>query len=190
MSTPYSSFIPQAGHFPYDLFVQVARDCKDDDIIVEVGAFLGHGTCFMCEALAVYDKRPKFYAFDPWDQVLERVYGKMRDGDMPWGEPIEDWKKRVGGPTPLYDAFLFYLNGCPANGRLWDHAQFPANCSGPEFEENSLAFVFLNYSREDAEIDKEVANWFPHVRPGGILAIWNPEWEKQGGPSLRTMLKA
>lgn len=187
--TAYHHFVPHDGDFPYQLFDTVARTCKDDDILVEVGAFLGHGTCYMCEALAAHDKRPKFYAFDPWDQILEPIYGPMRTGNMPWGEPIDDWKKRVGGPTPLYDAFLFYVNGSPCKDRLFDHAQFPANCSGPEFELDSLAFVFLNYGRDDAEIDKEVANWFPRVRPGGLLAIWNPEWEKQGGPSLRTMLK-
>lgn len=167
----YSSFVPHDGDFPYQLFEQVARDCKDDDIMVEVGAFLGHGTCFMCEALMAYDKRPKFYAFDPFDQVLEGCHGKMRDGDMPWGEPIEAWKNRVGGPTPLYDAFLFYLNGSPCKDRLFDHAQFPANCSAPEFPEESLSFVFLNYSRDPAEIKKEIDNWKPRIKCGGYLAV-------------------
>lgn len=167
----YHDFVPHDGDFPYDLFTKIAQDCKDDDIMVEVGAFFGHGTCFMAEELQRFGKRPKFYAFDPWDQVLEPVYGGMRTGNMPWGEPIADWKQRVGGPTPLYDAFLFYLNGCPAKDRLFDHAQFPANCSAPEFPEESLSFVFLNYSRDPVEIKKEIENWKPRIKCGGYLAV-------------------
>lgn len=172
----YSSHIPHDPAHHYAFFDEAAAICTDDDIIVEVGAFIGHGTCYMTEQLAAHNKRPKFYAIDPWDQKLEGVYGKTRTGNMPWGEPIATWANRVGGPTPLYDAFLFYLNGCPTKDRLFDHAQFPAVCAGEEFEDESLAYVLLNYSREQEEIDRETSNWWPKIRPGGALAVHNPLW--------------
>jgi hypothetical protein len=167
----YADFIPHYPDFPYALFDEVAKNCVDSDIIVEAGAFLGHGTCYMAEQLKLNGKRPKFYALDPWDQVLEPIYGKMRADDMPWGEPIETWKARVGGPTSLYEAFLFYLNGCQAKDYLFDHAQFPINSSWGEFEDGSLSFVLLNYSRDPNEIRQEIESWWPKVRPGGKLAV-------------------
>lgn len=165
---PYSSFVPHYEGFPHDLFDRVAKDCNDTDILVEVGAFLGHGTCYMCERLAAYGKRPKFYAFDPWDQILEPFYGKMRTGDMPWGEPIEKWKERGGR---LYDAFLFYMANCPNKDRLYDWLQVPANSSAPEFKDESLSFVFLNYAQDKAGIDEEIERWFPKVKVGGLMVI-------------------
>lgn len=168
----YSSFIPHLGEIPYDLFTQIARECKDEDIIVEVGAFLGHATCFMAEELQAAGKRPKFYAFDSWDQQLERVYGSMRTDLMPWSQSIEDWKRTVGGPTPLYDTFLANLNGCPAKDRVYDFAQFPASTVAEEFPQESVSFVFLNYSRYPAEIKRQIDSWWPRLKSGGLLAAW------------------
>lgn len=164
----YSDFVPHYDNFPHTLFEKVARDCTNDDILVEVGAFLGHGTCYMAECLTAYDKRPKFYALDPFDQILEPIYGQMRTGDMPWGESIEKWRARGGR---LYDSFLFYLDNCPCKDRLYDHAQFPCNSSAGEFEDGTLAFVFLNYARDFDGIKEEMENWWPKIKNGGCLAM-------------------
>lgn len=182
---PYHRFVPHAGPFPYDLFDQVAKDCSDGDIIVESGAFLGHGTCFMAEALQAHGKRPRFYALDPWDQVLEPIYGLMRTAPMPWGEPIAAWKRRMESPTPLYDAFLFYLDNCPAKDRVFDHAQFPSGSVAGEWEDGTVSFVFLNYSWTEDWIDHDVKLWFPKLKPNGLLAIGATDTHP-----LRTMLKS
>lgn len=180
----YASFIPHHDPFPYSLFSEVANRCADGEIIVEVGAFLGHGTCYMAEQLARLDKRPRFYAIDSFDQVLEPVWGEMRTEPMPWGEPIEAYWKRGGN---LYDAFLFHLSQCPAADRVYDYAQFPAASCFGEWEDGTVSAAILHYSRDDVAIDKQVAGWWAKLKPGGLLGVFNPNWN---GSHTRTMVKA
>ena len=165
-STTYSRFVPGPPAFPYEAFNQIAAECSNDDIIVEVGAFLGHGTCYMAECLARYDKRPKFYAIDVWDGQLEPHYGETRTSDMPWGETIHEWRARGGR---LYDSFCFYLDQCPHKDRLYDHVGFPPATCMDEFSDNSISFVYLGYSKTEARIQEEIKRWMPKLKSGGRL---------------------
>ncbi len=168
MSQPYSSFIPHYDLFPHCLFDQIAKTCTDSDIIVEVGAFLGHGTCYLAEQLAANGKRPKFYAIDIWDEPKEFVGGEYRSGLMPWGEDIEAWRARGGS---LYDSFRFYLDGCPHKDRLYDHVQFPASTCMQEFADNSVSYVILSYTQDEKAVQDEVTNWWPKLKSNGLITI-------------------
>ncbi len=164
----YSSFIPHYDLFPRALFDQIAKTCTDSDIIVEVGAFLGHGTCYLAEQLAANGKRPKFYAIDIWDEPKEFVGGEYRSGLMPWGEDIEVWRARGGS---LYDSFRFYLDGCPHKDRLYDHVQFPASTCMQEFADNSVRRVILSSTQDEVAVQREVTEWWPKLVSGGEIMI-------------------
>lgn len=164
----YSSFVPHYDGFPYALFEHIASDCANTDLLVEVGAFLGHGTCYMAECLVAYDKRPRFVTIDMWDEAVEPIYGENRTGDMPWGEPIAEWRARGGR---LYDSFRFYLDNCPHKDRVYDHAQFPSAAATDEFKNDSVAFAWLAYSQTQEGIERDVKAWWPKIKSGGVLAI-------------------
>lgn len=165
----YVRFVPTSSTpFPHILFDEVAATCDDSDIIVEVGCYLGHGTCYLAECLAHYGKRPRFYAIDSWDQVLEPIYGATRTAALPWGESIEAFHARGGS---LYDAFRFYLDNCPARDRLWDHAQFPAQSCMEEFKDNSVSFVYLGYPDTEENIQKQIEKWRPKMKENGRIAL-------------------
>lgn len=166
--TPYSSFIPHYDTFSPTLFDQIAKTCTDSDIIVEVGAFLGHGTCYLAKQLATNGKRPKFYAIDIWDEPKEFVGGEYRSGPMPWGEDIEAFRKRGGS---LYDSFRFYLDGCPDKDRVYDHVQFPASTCMQEFADDSVSKVILSYTQDEKAMQEEVTNWWPKLVSGGEVTI-------------------
>ncbi len=176
----YSQFVPHHDPFPHALFDEVSRHVADNEIVVEVGACMGHGTCYLAEQFARQNKRPRFYAIDSWDQVLEPVYGAMRTEPLPWGESIEAFWKRGGS---LYETFLYHLEQCPDGDRLFDHAQFPAICCFGEWADDSVSAVILHQSRDEREIDVQVAGWWTKLRSGGMVGIWD-------GAKTRTMIKA
>ncbi len=178
----YSSFVPHYPAYSYESLDQAARTCKDSDIIVEVGAFLGHGTCFMAEQLKIYGKRPKFYAIDLWDEPKEFAAGEYRTGPMPWGESIEAFRARGGS---LYDSFRFYLDNCPDKDRVYDHVQFPASTCMQEFADDSVSWVILNYTQDETAVQQEVTDWWPKLKSGAEITIM----AREDAP-LRTLKKA
>jgi len=168
MRVPYSQFVPFHEGFPHKDLSEAARICQDGDILVEVGAFLGHGVCYMTEGLALLGKRPKLYAIDTWDEPDSLCQGAVRRPDMPWGEPLSDWRARGGR---LYESFRFYVDGSPHRDYLYDHVQFPPGSCMDEFAEDSVSFVFLNYSQDEGAINQEVQKWWVKLKSGGQLLI-------------------
>ncbi len=179
----YSDFIPHYDNLSHTMFEIAARTCKDGDIMVEVGAFMGHATCYMAECLVAYDKRPKLYAIDMWDEVVEPAHGENRTGLMPWGnETIADWRARGGR---LYDSFRFYVDGCPFRDRIYDFVQFPAKSCMQDFDDDSVSWVFLNYTQDELAVQQEVTDWFPKLKSGGLIQI-----AARGDAPLRSLQKA
>ncbi len=178
----YSQFVPLDRYLSHAPFEDIAKTCKDSDIIVEVGAFLGHGTCYMAERLAAYQKRPKFYAIDLWDEPKEFAAGEYRAGLMPWGESIEAFRARGGS---LYDSFRFFLDNCPDKDRVYDHVQFPASTCMQEFADNSVSQVILNYTQNELAVQQEVTDWWPKLVSGAEITIMGRE-----DTPLRTLKKA
>lgn len=173
--TPYSSFVPHFSTLPYDLLEKQVVTASDGDIIIEVGAFLGHGTCFLTECLEKHNKKLKLYANDLWDEPEIFCRGAHRNELMPWGETIESWRARGGR---LYDSFLFYLENSPTKKWLYDHVQLPPTEIMNEFEDNSISTVFLGFSDREEDIQKEREKWMGKIRPGGTLIMAATEFRE------------
>ena len=169
----YYRFVPGQEQFPTSLYQEVARQCDDSDVLVEVGAGFGRSTSLMCELLAHYNKHPKFFVIDTFGTVPAPDDGGPLKGETPWNEPWEKWAERVGGTNRMIDQFLFYLDNCPAKDRLTDWEQMPAWHSAGEFKNESLHFVFLN-SRGGVEqqVNKQIEEWLPKIKMGGCLGVY------------------
>ncbi len=168
-------FVPGARDFPYELLADVVRDARETDIICEVGAFLGHGTCYIMELLQYWDTRAKFYAFDLFGETPAACYGEGREGQLlPWKERFETWARRSGGGLAALDAFQFYTQQSPARDFLYDYVQFPPRHAGDDFADGSVSFALLHQSQKPENVAADMAGWWPKIKVGGMLAVHGP----------------
>lgn len=174
----YSQFIPGSHDLPYGLFDQVARECADTDILVHVGLGLGRALCYQTEALTAFDKRPKLYGFSLFGIPDAPSDGEGFSGLTPWGESVERWLARTGGPTAIVDHFINYLSHCPTADRITDWAQFPPHLIAGAFKDDEVAFAFLDASVQRENMLRDARAWLPKIAPKGHLAIQGP-WAKE-----------
>lgn len=136
--------------YVYRFAVQISHD---GDKFVEVGAWLGKSTTFMCEKIKEAYKDIEFYTVDTWEGSDEPEH--------------EEYLKSHN----LYAEFLENIKGHdvkPIRGR----SQRVAG----DFEDRSLKFVFLDGSHKKADVLEDIAKWGPKVRDGGILAGHDLDW--------------
>ncbi len=167
----YYRFIPGDENFPGYIYEEVAKDVTDEDIICEVGCFMGRTTALMTELLEFYKKSPKFYAIDMFGAYLPDGDVESLSGEMPWGEPVEKWAARVGGPQYLIDHFDFYMESNPFANKITQRVQFPPWHSSEEFDDASVFFVMLNASSNPDLVKKQLEKWYPKLKKLGTIAL-------------------
>lgn len=166
----YWKFVPGFYETPEAQFEVVASQLKDDDKAVIVGAAFGRDVCCLMEKMRKYDAKFKLYAIDPWGEEIEAIHGESNSGDTPWGEPIPAWYSRMRGAGCFFDAFRFYTSNSPARKYLYDYVQNTSSC-GNEFEPESVAFIYLSFSKTSKYLRKDLLSWWPVVKRGGVLII-------------------
>jgi hypothetical protein len=171
----YYRFVPGDEKFPISLYDDIASKVQDSDIICEIGCFMGRTTALMTELLDHYNKSPKFYAIDMFGAYLPDGDVEPLAGNMPWGEPLHKWANRSGGTQMLIDHFDFYLSNCPTANKITDRVQFPPWHSSEEFDDESVFFVMLNASRNPELIQMQLEKWWPKIKKGGTLALYNSD---------------
>lgn len=167
----YYRFVPGDEKFPEDIYDNVAQSVTNQDIIVEVGCFMGRTTALMTELLEYYNKNPKFFAIDMFGALLPDGDVEPISGNMPWGEPVERWASRTGGSQFLIDHFDFYMANNPFAYKITDRVQFPPWHSSEEFDDESVFFVLLNASNTPDLVYKQLEKWWPKIRAGGSIAV-------------------
>lgn len=167
----YYRFIPGDENFPRNIYEDVASQCKDSDIICEVGCFMGRTTALMAELLDYNNKTPKFFAIDMFGAYLDDGDVEQVTGNMPWGQSVEDWAKRVGGTQYIIDRFDFYIEDCPSAHKITQRVQFPPWHSSEEFDDESVFFVLLNASNTAELVTKQLEKWWPKIRAGGSILV-------------------
>ena len=178
----YHDFVPgpESSIEIDDTYLKVAETCSDSDIIVQVGVGLGRTTCLMCGFLKDQNKRPHFYAIDPFG--LETCDDDLagHPDTIAWGEKWTDWLARIGGPSYVIDHFDFYLANCPEGDRLTERVQFPPWHSAQEFKDASVYFVHLNTLAPKDQVEKQIAAWWPRVKVGGIMLVGSDDIRTKG----------
>jgi hypothetical protein len=119
--------------------------------IVEVGSWAGGSVLEMVEALALY-KDVRIYCVDTWEGSPKDVTGAIAKTLTP-KRVFSTFCKNVG---PLLHRVIF-----PCVGRsltwaaVWPHP---------------VAMVYIDADHEYEAVKADIAAWWPHVLPGGILA--------------------
>lgn len=140
----------------YDRMVQWY---KDGDIFVEIGSFKGKSASIMAVNIANSNKDIKFYCVDSWDGMPEHQKGAIHeDQDTVSGKLfqifLENTKSISNYITPIRKSSLEAAN---------------------DFEDKSLAFVYIDALHDYENVKKDIEAWYPKVKFGGTLAghDWN-----------------
>lgn len=130
-----------------DIFSEAVQNGKDGDYFVEVGTWKGASTSYMGVEILNSGKKIKFDAIDSFA-------GSKEHGDVT-DFLYDECKANL---QPLLD--LNIINLIKATS-----PQISTN-----YEDESLAFCFLDGSHEYEDVKNDIAAWLPKVKPGGILA--------------------
>jgi GR25 family glycosyltransferase involved in LPS biosynthesis len=146
-----------------NLYKNAVKDLKDNDIIVEVGAWKGRSSSFLAVEIANSKKDVSLYVVDTWEGSVEH----KRDPNK-------------YGLESLYKTFIH-------NMKPVEKYYVPLRTTSIEasemFEDNSLSFVFIDASHEYEDVKEDIEKWLPKVKDGGIIAghdytDWHPGVKK------------
>jgi hypothetical protein len=152
-----------------DLYDHAIATAKSGDVFVELGAAFGRSTAYMGQKIIESGKQITFYTVDPW---FDDWHGQAPDTRAPidtpgWGGEYTKWQREQGGP---FNAFVVKM-------REFDPAVLEAvhplrlyswqakNLFAPE----SLHFVFIDANHTYPEVKRDIEDWVPLVKRGGIL---------------------
>jgi predicted O-methyltransferase YrrM len=168
------------GWFDFsDLYGEMVKRAKDGARFVETGVYLGKSAAFMAVEIANSRKAITFDAYDTFQGVSEPFWKGVpaaddfryadqeadRDAD---GLMLTEARRNL---EPVRDIVSLHVSdGIEAAGR---HA------------DASLDFVFLDDNHETVHVAKEMAAWWPKVKPGGILAGHDIDWASVSAAVLR-----
>ncbi|MBU6346911.1 MAG: class I SAM-dependent methyltransferase [Cyanobacteria bacterium REEB494] len=137
------------------VYKMLVKNCRDDGRIVELGAWKGRSSSFL--VVEAYNKSPKIeiHIVDTW-------------GDNPY-DGSQDQASKV------YEKFV--ENMAPLNGLFQLHRMNTADAANL-FENKSLDGVFIDADHSYEAVKKDIQNWLPKIRKGGILAghDYNHSW--------------
>lgn len=128
------------------LYRMLVENCRPDGTIVELGAWKGRSSAFLVVEAKNKSPNIKIHIVDTWLGSGEHTVG-MTDG--------------------LYEKFI--SNMAPLNGHYQAH-RMTTDDAAPLFEDGSLDSVFIDADHTYEAVKRDIANWMPKVRKGGILA--------------------
>lgn len=156
------------GWFDFeDMYNNAIANSKDGDTLVELGSFLGKSTCYMMEKILESKKDLKFYCVDVFKITPDGRNGE--DGAMPWNQSSNEWVKQ-NGEEALYEGFLKNVNSSIASSALTGHFREDSANAARHFENDSVNFVFIDASHRFENVLRDLENWYPKIKKGGMLA--------------------
>lgn len=128
------------------LYRMMVENCRPDGTLVELGAWKGRSSAFLVVEARNKSTNIKIHIVDTWLGSGEHTIG-MTDG--------------------LYEKFI--SNMAPLNGHYQTH-RMTTDEAVPLFEDGSLDAVFIDADHTYDAVKRDISNWMPKVRKGGILA--------------------
>ena len=146
----FYSKINSENWFNYeDLYSHVVTKFNSNSHFVEVGVWKGMSACFMAVEIINSGKQIKFDCVDTWDfvdtstEISEKQCENLYDIFLSNIEPIRDSINIVRGVS-------------------WEMAS--------NYEDETLDFVFIDAGHDYNSVMKDITNWYPKIKHGGIIA--------------------
>lgn len=133
-----------------NLYKNIVKLAKDGDIFVEVGAWKGRSSSCLAVEIANSKKDITLYVVDTWEGSEEHNIGSEKESL----------------PT-LYETFI---NNMKPVEKYYFPLKITSEEASKKFRDKSIKFVFLDASHEYEDVKRDIQNWMPKVKNGGILA--------------------
>lgn len=132
---------------------------------VEVGTFQGE---FALALLECWEGK-KLWCVDPYQNDLP---------DYPAEDPVNDYD--------LEAVHVEVLNTFARFGDRWELLRMLSVEAAPRFADAAVDFVYIDANHTLPYVTRDIAIWWPKLRPGGILAghDWSNYWADQVGPAV------
>lgn len=177
---PSFSYERIPGWFTYPaLYEQAVNEAKDNDTLVEVGAWLGRSTAFLCQKVKASGKSLKVRVIDNFKVIPE-------------GLPmVSEAIAANGSVRPLFERNM-RLAGAWNNLEI--HETSSVDAAGA-ISDSSCAFVFIDADHSYESVRADIRAWRKKVRRGGILAghdcytfasVYNAVRDELGGRFITT----
>ena len=158
----YKSLI---GYFDFeDVYFKAVFHAKENDILIEVGSFLGKSAAFMVEEIDKSKKNLKFYCVDTFRIITD----DHLPASLPWGEMAEDFYKRCGD-NALYELFCKNIKYGPGGHHLTEAIKSISWEAASRFGDNSVYLVFIDAGHLYDAVSKDLNAYWPKIRSGGYL---------------------
>lgn len=142
------------GDIDASLYAKMVDRFNSGSHFVEIGSFKGRSSSSMAVEIINSGKNIRFDCVDTWLGSAEHQENhNCEDGDVVSGE--------------MFNVFL-------KNTQNVSHVINPIKLSSEEasklYEDNSIDFVFIDGAHDPRNVLKDVCNWSPKVKRGGIIA--------------------
>lgn len=143
------------GWFDFeDLYDRAVREAPPQAVFVEIGAWLGRSTAYLAQRIKESGKDIRLYVVDTWK-------------GSPGEQAHEDEVRRAGGS--IYPAFLENMRRAQVDDVILP-MPMRSDLAAQSFADESLDFVFLDSSNRYEDVVRDLSQWYPKVRLGGVLA--------------------
>ena len=146
----YHTYQKIDGWFDFQsVYSEMVKNGKDGDHFVEIGSWLGRSATFMATEIKQSGKNIKFDVIDTWEGSNEFYHN--------------EFKKK-------YNVFEEFLKNTEP---LKEYINPRKECSyiAPKYyDDESLDFVFIDADHSYDIVIKDISNWYPKVKIGGVIA--------------------
>ena len=158
------------GYFDYSGFYSsLAFDALDGSEVVEVGSWQGKSTIYLANQFKAFGKRAHIHCVDTFDGGTDEV--------------IQKRVKEMGGPDVAQERIQENLRRAQVGWMVTTHRK-PSVEAASDFQDDSMAAVFIDADHSYEAVKADLAAWYPKVKPGGIIAghdfVWNHPVSQKG----------
>ena len=142
-------------------YERIYNSLNDGDIFVEIGTWTGASSLFFAELIKKGSKKINFYTIDTFKgyAVLQHIdlviNKKVYEYFMSVREPLKDYIKVIKGNSQTEETSVL-------------------------FKDESIAAIFFDGDHLHDGIRRDLENWYPKIKNGGIISGHDYIWGEQG----------
>jgi len=155
---------PEYDFFTYSMYYSyLAHKLKEDDVFVEIGAWLGQSSIFIAEHIKRKKLKMEFYTIDIFD-------GEIKDTSF-------EIKTEVAKEKKIYETFL------KNTAHVKDYITTITGNSKEvykQFKNESIDYLFIDGDHSHEGFKEDIKLWYPKVKIGGIVSGHDYIWGGNG----------
>ncbi len=142
-------------------YKSIYNSLNDGDIFVEIGTWTGASSLFFAELIKNGSKNINFYTIDTF-----KGYAVLQHIDLVINKKVYEYYMSVREPVKEY------IKVIKADSHL--------KRTSARFDNESIAAIFFDGDHSHEGIRKDLKNWYPKIKKGGIISGHDYIWGGQG----------